>query len=55
VLGHHDDWLPGFSRAIEVAPIREALARSAPGTELVEMGYAEAVSIFANLPGTPRG
>lgn len=54
VLGHHDDWLPGFSRAIEVAPIREALARSAPGTELVEMGYAEAVSIFANLPGAPR-
>jgi len=46
VLSHHDDWLPGFSRSIDVAPIRQAIARSAPRTELVEMGYLAAVPIF---------
>jgi L-ascorbate metabolism protein UlaG (beta-lactamase superfamily) len=54
VLGHHDDWLPGFSRAIDVAPIREALARSAPTTDLVEMGYLEGIRIFADLPTRSR-
>jgi hypothetical protein len=47
VLGHHDDWLPGFSKAIDVTPIRTELARSAPRSELVEMGYLEAFPIFA--------
>ena len=54
VLSHHDDWLPGFSRAIDVAPIREALAQSAPATELVEMGYLSGTPIFADLPSRPR-
>ena len=54
VLGHHDDWLPGFSRAIDVAPIREALARSAATTDLVEMGYLGGIRIFADLPTRPR-
>jgi L-ascorbate metabolism protein UlaG (beta-lactamase superfamily) len=54
VLNHHDDWLPGFSRAIDVAPIREALARSAATTDLVEMGYLEGIRIFADLPTRPR-
>lgn len=39
ILSHHDDWLPGFSRGIDVAPIREELARRVPRTELVELGY----------------
>lgn len=47
VLGHHDDWLPGFSRAIDVAPIRAELARRAPSAELVEMGYRAALPVFA--------
>jgi len=45
-LGHHDDWLPGFSRAIDVKPIREAIARARPGTELVETGYGAAFPLF---------
>jgi len=45
-LGHHDDWLPGFSRAIDVKPIREAIARARPGTELVETGYGAAYPLF---------
>ncbi len=44
VLCHHDDWLPGFSIATDVAPIRREIARVAPRTELVEVGY---------LAGTP--
>ena len=39
ILSHHDDWLPGFSRRIDVAPIREELARRVPRTELVELDY----------------
>ena len=30
VLSHHDDWLPGFSVATDVEPIRELLARWVP-------------------------
>ena len=49
VLCHHDDWLPGFSTATNVAPIRAEVAREAPGVELLEMGYLQAVPIFAGL------
>ena len=31
ILCHHDDWLPGFSTAYDTDPIREELARFAPG------------------------
>ena len=48
VLSHHDDWLPGFSRAVEVAPIRAELGRVAPRTELVEMGYLARLPVFAS-------
>ncbi|MGE0827283.1 MAG: MBL fold metallo-hydrolase [Candidatus Binatia bacterium] len=48
VLSHHDNWLPGFSRAIDVAPIRVELARWAPRTQLVEMAYLAAYPIFAD-------
>jgi hypothetical protein len=46
VLAHHDDWLPGFSRAIDTAPIRTELVRRTPEVELVEMGYRTGMRIF---------
>jgi L-ascorbate metabolism protein UlaG (beta-lactamase superfamily) len=39
ILCHHDNWLPGFSHPMNTQPIREALSRATPGTELVEIGY----------------
>ncbi len=45
-LGHHDDWLPGFSRAIDVKPIRDAIARTRAGVELMEIGYGAPVRVF---------
>jgi hypothetical protein len=49
LLSHHDDWLPGFSNAVDVAPIREELARVAPGVELVETGYRSGYDVFTGL------
>jgi L-ascorbate metabolism protein UlaG (beta-lactamase superfamily) len=49
ILSHHDDWLPGFSRAIDVKPIRDEIARVRPQAELVEMGYGAAYPLFAKL------
>jgi L-ascorbate metabolism protein UlaG (beta-lactamase superfamily) len=49
VLSHHDNWLPGFSRAIDVTPIREEINRRSPKTWLIEMGYIEAYPIFKGL------
>jgi L-ascorbate metabolism protein UlaG (beta-lactamase superfamily) len=46
VLAHHDDWLPGFSSALDPAPIRAAFAEHAPGVELLEPGYLAASPIF---------
>jgi len=46
LLCHHDDWMPGFSRAIDTAPIRAELARRVPETELVETGYLAALPVF---------
>ena len=46
VLCHHDDWLPGFSVATDVAPIREEMARVAPATELLEPGYVDGTVIL---------
>ena len=46
MLSHHDAWLPGFADAVDVGPIREALARQAPGTELCELGYASGFEPF---------
>jgi Beta-lactamase superfamily domain len=48
-LSHHDDWLPGFSKAIDVRSIRQEIARRAPRAELVEMDYLAAFPLFANL------
>jgi len=48
-LGHHDDWLPGFSRAIDTKPIRDEMARVRPATELVETGYGAGYPLFRGL------
>lgn len=50
ILGHHDNWLPGFSVPTRIDPIRDALARSVPRTELVELGYLSGYSLFDGLP-----
>ncbi len=49
ILDHHDNWLPGFSIPTRIAPIREAMARSVPRTELVELGYLSSYLLFAGL------
>jgi len=46
VLGHHDDWLPGFSTPTDVTPIRDELARVCPRTELLEPGYLDGTVIL---------
>lgn len=46
ILCHHDNWLPGFSIDTDVAPIRDALAEVAPGTELLELGYVDGTQLF---------
>jgi hypothetical protein len=45
VLSHHDNWLPGFSVDTDVGPIRDELARVAPGTELIDLGYLDGTQI----------
>ncbi len=49
ILDHHDDWLPGFSIQTRIAPIREAMLRSVPRTELVELGYLSGYLLFKGL------
>ena len=49
VLGHHDDWLPGFSVPTDMAPIRAAFAEQAPGCELLEPGYLAATPILEGM------
>jgi hypothetical protein len=47
ILSHHDDFLPGFSQAIDVAPIRAALDKASPESRLVELGYLSGHRLFA--------
>jgi L-ascorbate metabolism protein UlaG (beta-lactamase superfamily) len=49
ILDHHDNWLPGFSVPTRVAPIREAMERRVPRTELVELGYLSGYPLFDGL------
>lgn len=44
VLGHHDDWLPGFSVPTEMDPIRELFTSTAAA--LVELDYCAPVEIL---------
>ena len=46
VLSHHDNWLPGFSVATDLAPIRDAIAKRAPDSVLFELDYLDGTTIF---------
>ena len=46
ILGHHDNWLPGFSVETDTTPIREELARWLPSCELAEPGYLDGYRVF---------
>jgi L-ascorbate metabolism protein UlaG (beta-lactamase superfamily) len=46
VLCHHDNWLPGFSTATDLGPIKQALAGAAPRVDLLELGYLDATAIL---------
>jgi L-ascorbate metabolism protein UlaG (beta-lactamase superfamily) len=46
ILGHHDNWLPGFSITTELAPVHAALAEATPATNLQELRHGEPVVLF---------
>lgn len=46
ILGHHDDWLPGFSTKTDIGPILQEISQHAPGSELVEIGYMSGYRMF---------
>ncbi|WP_419841032.1 MBL fold metallo-hydrolase [Candidatus Poriferisodalis sp.] len=46
ILGHHDNWLPGFSVATDTTSIAAELARVTPNAELLEPGYLESTKIL---------
>ncbi|MEM7273134.1 MAG: MBL fold metallo-hydrolase [Actinomycetota bacterium] len=46
ILGHHDDWLPGFSIDTDVGPIRDALAAVLPDTRLLDLAYVDGTRIL---------
>jgi L-ascorbate metabolism protein UlaG (beta-lactamase superfamily) len=46
VLGHHDNWMPPITSAdFDIGPVRERLAKEAPGAELIERGYLDPISL----------
>jgi L-ascorbate metabolism protein UlaG (beta-lactamase superfamily) len=49
ILSHHDDWLPGFSIATDVEPIRRELQRRLPRCELAEIGYLDGYELFSGI------
>ena len=47
ILGHHDDWLPGFTRdGTDLRPIQKEVTRLAPNTELPKLDYVDAFKLF---------
>lgn len=46
VFGHHDDWLPGFSVATDMAPVRAAVLAQCPEVEILEPGYLDATPLW---------
>lgn len=48
ILGHHDNWLPGFSIPTDVEPIRAAIAAHAPDATLLDLDYLDATPILAS-------
>jgi L-ascorbate metabolism protein UlaG (beta-lactamase superfamily) len=49
LLGHHDDWMPGFSVPLDPAPIRAELAARLPNVDFLEMGYLENRPVLSGL------
>jgi L-ascorbate metabolism protein UlaG (beta-lactamase superfamily) len=49
ILGHHDDWLPGVSTAVDTGPIRAQVAQVAPEVDFVEMAYCAGLDVFGSL------
>ena len=47
ILGHHDNWLPGFSVPTDTSSIADELTRVTPGVEFLEPGYLEATQILS--------
>jgi L-ascorbate metabolism protein UlaG (beta-lactamase superfamily) len=46
ILGHHDNWMPPITNAaFDVEPVRDRLAKEAPGVELIERGYLEPIAL----------
>ncbi len=41
VLCHHDDWLPGFSTAVDVGPIHDEIARWLPRSQVADLSYLD--------------
>jgi L-ascorbate metabolism protein UlaG (beta-lactamase superfamily) len=48
ILGHHDDWMPPITSALDTAPIRAALARRTPAARLIETPYLAGIDPFAS-------
>lgn len=46
ILGHHDNWLPGFSVATDTSSIAAELGRVTPNVEFLEPGYMDATPIL---------
>ena len=49
LLGHHDNWLPGFTFVTDTSPIRHEMAQRSPEAELVEIGYVSGYQLFSGL------
>lgn len=46
ILGHHDNWMPPVTPAeFDMAPVRQELARQAPGADLIEAGYLAGIEL----------
>lgn len=52
VLGHHDNWLPGFSIPTDIEPIRSAIATHAPAATLLDLEYLDRTPILNNTNRT---
>lgn len=48
IPAHHDNWLPGFTHAVDVKPIRECFARRASYIDFCEIGYASQFPLFVS-------
>ena len=46
LFSHHDNWLPGFSVATDMGPLRAAVQEGSPETELLEPGYLDGTDVF---------